>query len=585
MQRFLLVYFIAITVLAGIACSQGGALMLMIMFFPLGLLAIAAPTMLLYSCALAPLGAALMAPRRHIALIAATTFIPVVLAIGPGLLSGREAKEFATRMSAMDLDRPMASKPRSVELIGDPASGMWVHAHSVGDKAAWCNDICTRLLINGEVDWVRMTTLPDRGRSTRSQGVVYRVEHREICPELPADHNVEKAVRDRLVAGDCLISAPDDGRTPDAVVKLTTLYTEWSNRPLPDGGLPGHTNVRTVKSLRIEGRQGGAISPLLQQTETVTRPLALPFYFGAQMDMQCGKCNGATIGRDTVVTKPIDLEQALRHTLGYALAEISAPQAGPPRQVSEDLLRLPAGTASTFSTQQQDVLSETLRDIAKKQVPSDTDIDFIRSVIADTRVTNNMIGISIQNMSRRNPALFEPLIPVILDRMMVPVDQHNGHYKSALGWSLQNVSPDKLRPYSDKMIGIVTSQPDWTTNGLLVRLAELGSDDALNLVIQRMDTQRSMSSPRQFAAIAACRAGADAWPRLEPTVLAHLAPGRPNAIDDDEAALLLALVRFGEKSKAIDIVQRRSLTNVANVITRLNSLEPNFDPNHCRDRL
>src|SRR5262249_23176373 len=207
---------------------------------------------------------------------------------------------------------------------------------------------------------------------------------------------------------------------------------------------------------------------------------------GAAMDMQCGNCNGATIGRDTIVTKPIDLAQALRHTLGYALGEISAPPAEPPRQVSEGLLTLPAGTASTFSAQQQDVLSDALSDIVKKQEPSDTDIDFIRRVIADERVTNNMVGISIENMSRRNPALFEPLIPIILERMMVQVDQRNGHYKGALGWSLQNVSADKLRPYSDKMISIVANQPDWTTNGILVRLAELGSDDALNLVIQRL---------------------------------------------------------------------------------------------------
>jgi hypothetical protein len=585
MQRFLLIYFITITVLAGIACTQGGALMLLIMFPPLGLLTVAAPTILLYSFALAPLGAALMAPHRHIALIAATTLIPVALAVGPGLLSGREAKDFATRMGAQDFDRPMTSKPRSIELAGDPGSGMWIHGHSVGDKAAWCNEICTRLLINGEVDWVRMTTLPDRSRSTRPQSVIYRVEHRDICPELPADHRVEKTVRDRLVTGDCLISAPDDSHAPDTVVKLTTLYADWSNTLPPDGGLPGHTNVRTVKSLRIESRQEAAISPLLQQTETVTRPLALPFYFGAAMDMQCGKCNGATVGRDTVVTKPIDLAQALRHTLGYALAEISAPPAEPPRQVSEGLLTLPASTASTFSTQQQDVLSETLTDIAKKQVPSDTDIDLIRRVIADDRVTNSMVGISIQNMSRRNPASFEPLIPTILDRMMVQVDQRSGHYKGTLGWSLQNMPADTLRPYSDRMISIVTNQPDWTTNGILIRLAELGSNDAINLVIQRLDTKRSMSSPRQFAAIAICRAGADTWPRLEPAVLAHLTPGRQNGIDDDEAALLLALVRFGEKSQAIDIVQKRSLANMANVIERLNKLEPNFDPKHCRARL
>jgi hypothetical protein len=83
----------------------------------------------------------------------------------------------------------------------------------------------------------------------------------------------------------------------------------------------------------------------------------------------------------------------------------------------------------------------------------------------------------------------------------------------------------------------------------------------------------------------ACRAEANAWPRLEPAVLAHLTPGRRNGIDDDEAALLLALVRFGEKPRAFDIVRMRGLTNEASVIERLNKLETNFDPTHCRDRI
>jgi hypothetical protein len=585
MPRFFLIYFIVITVLAGIACTHGGALILLIVFFPLGLLTIAAPTILLYSLALMPLGAVLRAQRSHIALIAAMALIPLTLAAGPGFLSEREAKDFAARMSAQDFERPVASKPRSIELVGEASSGMWIYGHSVGEKAAWCNDICTRLLMNGEVDWVRMTTMPGRGRSNGPQSVIYRVEHREVCPELPADHGVEKALRDRLVAGDCLISAPDDGLVPDAVVRLTTRYAEGSNTKLPDDGLPGLTTIESVKRLQIESRQEEAGSSLLQKTETVARPLALPLYFGAKMDMQCGNCNGMTIGRDTIVTKPIDLAQTLRHTLGYALAEISAAQAEAPRQVSESLLTLPSSAASTFSTQQQDVVSDALKEIAKKPVPSDADIDFIRRIISDDRVTNSLVAISIQNMSRRNSAWLEPLIPIILDRVMVPVDQRTGHYKGALGWSLQNVPADKLRPYRDKMISIVTSQPDWTTNGILVRVAELGGDDAVNLVIQRLDTKRSLSSPRQFAAIAICRAGADAWPRLEPAVLAHLTPGRPNGIDDDEAALLLALVRFGEKPQAIDIVQRRGLKDGANVIERLNKLEADFDPKHCRDRL
>jgi hypothetical protein len=585
MRRFLPFYFIFITVLAAIACTHGGTLILLIVFFPLGFLTLAAPTILVYSVALIPLGTALAARRRHIALIAATALIPIALAVGPGLLSEREAMDLATRVSAQDFDRPMPSKPRSIELAGDPPSGMWVYGHSVGDKSARCNEICTRLLFNGEADWVRMTAAPGNGRSKEAQSVTYHIEHRDVCPELQADHSVEKVMRDRLVAGDCLIGETGGDLMPDAVVKLTTRYADGSNTPRADGGLPALTTIDTVKSLQIDSRQQGAVSHLLQQTMTVVRPLALPFYFGAKLDMQCGDCNGPTVGRDTIVTKPIDLAQILRNTLGYALAEISAPRAEAPRKVAEGLLALPTSTASTFSAQQQDVLGDALKEIAQNPAPSDADVDFIRRLIADNRVTSGLVGISIQNMSRRNPASFEPLIPIILDRMMAPVDQRTGHYKGALGWSLQNVSADSLRPYREKMISIVETQPDWPSNGILVRLAELGSEDAVNLVIQRLDAKRTMSSPRQFAAVAACRADAGAWPRLEPAVFAHLNLGRPNHLDDDESAMLLALVRFGEKSQAIDIVQKRGLTNEGNVIAKLNKLAPDFDLKHCRDRL
>ncbi len=585
MQRYLYVHFIVLTILAGIACTQGGSLILVIVFFPLGLLTIAAPTLLMYSLALAPMGALLRGRSSNVALIAAAALIPIALAVVPGLVSERGAKDFAARMSVQDFDRPTPSKPRSIELAGDGASGMWIYGHSVGDKAAWCNEVCTRLLMNGEVDWVRMTTVSGRGRSNGPQSVIYRVEHREVCPELPADHGVEKVLRDRLVAGNCLISAPDDGSPSDAVVRFRTLYAEGSGGDLPRESLPAQATIASVKMLDIESRQGGNRQPVLRRTETIAQPLALPFYFGAKMDMQCGNCNGPTIGRNTVVTAPIDLAQALRHGLGYAVAEIAPAPSEAPRQVSEGILALPASAAATFSKQQQDVLTDALQAIARKPLPTDADIDFIRRVVSDDRVTNAMIGITIQNMSQRNPAWIEPLIPLILDRLMVPIDQGVGHYKSALGWALQSVPADQLRPYRDRMIAIVTIQPDWTTNGILVRLAELGSDEAVNLVIRELDAKRSMSSPRQFAAIAACRASHDAWSRLEPAVLAHLAPGRPNGLDDDEAALLLALVRFGEKSQAIDIVQKRALNNGANVIDRLSKLGPDFDPKHCRDWL
>jgi hypothetical protein len=58
-----------------------------------------------------------------------------------------------------------------------------------------------------------------------------------------------------------------------------------------------------------------------------------------------------------------------------------------------------------------------------------------------------------------------------------------------------------------------------------------------------------------------------------------------NRLDDDDSPLLLALVRFGQKAQAMDIVQKRGLSNGARVVDRLNRFEPDFDARRCRERL
>jgi hypothetical protein len=585
MTRAYYIFLVIIAILAGIACTQGGALILTILILPLGLLTIAAPTILLYDLVFLPMVLRRNEGKATKYWVLATLAVAAAVATLPGLLTEQAARDFAQRAEAQDFDRPMASKPRSIELIGDASSGMWVHGHSVGDKAARCNEVCTRLLMNGEVDWIRMTDVTVRGRSRTPQSVVYRFEHRDVCPDLAADHGVEQVLRDRLVASDCLISEPDRGLSPDASVNLTTRYEE--QRP-SDIEPPKFVDVRSVKTLEIESKRDGAMVPVLRRTETVARPLALPFYFGAKMDMQCGNCNGPTIGRDTVTRQPIDLAQSLHQSLGYELAAISPAQTAAPRQTSEAILGLSKEQAPSFSRQQQDVLKEAVQAIAKKEKPSDADADFIRRVVADDRVSEAVIGISVQNMARRNPDWLESLVPVILDRMAVPVDQQVGHYKSSLGWSLQNLPVAKLEPYRDRIVDIVRKQPDWTTTGLLVRLVELGGDQAIGLVLRELDARpkTGATQQQQFAAVAICRGDADAWQSLEPVVLAHLSSGQSaKRFGDADAALLLALVRFGEKTKAVDIVKGRGPSDEANVIVRLNKLDEDFDAKHCRDML
>jgi hypothetical protein len=279
---------------------------------------------------------------------------------------------------------------------------------------------------------------------------------------------------------------------------------------------------------------------------------------------------------------PIDLAQALRDTFGYAIAEISAPPPEDPARIAERILALPPDADRALSSQQQDAINDVLVAMAKQPTLSDADVDFVRRVIADNRVTEAKLGIVLQNMFRKYTIRLERLIPVVLDRISSPVPENVGHYQSMLGWSLTNFSADSLRPYRDKMVTVVEAQADWPSNGVLTRLAELGGDEAVNLVIRRLDSK----SVRQFAAVAACRASAEAWPALEPAVLAHLtSPRHGSSLQDDERPLLLALVRFGRKSLVAEMIEKRGLFDKARTLERLAKLEPDFGPEHCRDSL
>jgi hypothetical protein len=591
-RRFIRFYFLFFGALAVIALIPGGTLVVLLitaMALPLfglpGFLVMASPTILLYSGTLLPLWLALTAPNRRIWRIAAAACIPILVAVAPGLLSRQEARQFRMQSSKDDMNRSAAMNARSVELVGDGISGMFLYGQSVGDKNASCNEICRRLLFNGETDWVRMTRIPDLymdKRAGATWSVTYHLEYRESCPQLyPAGTTIEKAVRDRLIAGDCIIAEASSGAAPAAKVTFTTRYFNQHYPPKPPEDGPNHAVVETVKDLRIESLQGDTLTPVLQKSEIVAQTLALPFYIGSEMHMQ-GGYNGPTLGRDKTVMNPIDLAQAMRDAFGYKIAEISSPPPKDARQTAERILALPRETHPELSAQQQDALKDVLTAIAKQSALSDADVDFVCRLIADHRVADAQIGVVLQSMFRKYAARLEPLIPTVLDRISTPVPERVGHYQSLLGWSLMNFSADRLKPYGDKMVAIVAAEPDWPSSGVLTRLAEIGSDEAVNLVIQRLDSK----SERQYAAIAACRANADTWTRQEPAVLAHLTvPRQGNRLQDDERPLLLALVRFGKKPLVVDFIEKRDLFDKARTIERLTNFEPGFGPDHCRDFL
>jgi hypothetical protein len=590
-SKYIIAWFVVFGVLSAVAMIPDAALMVLflsaaVLPLPLfglpGYLIIAAPTVLLYSIALLPVWLVLRVGRRRLPLIAAAACVPLVVAVGPGLLSQWAARQLATRGSNNDVSHA-AAKPATIELAGDVIADLPLYGLKVGDEPAFCTEICRRLLFNGEAQWVRMTRIADPTmdrRSPQTRSATYRIERRPSCPQLyPAGIAIERAVRDRLAAGECLIMATAADAAPAARLTFMPRHSpDHSSSRLPDHA-PILAIIDMVKELRIESSADGAPAPLERQTETVARTLAVPFYIGYEMHIGGSGYNGLTIGRQTIVVRPIDVAQALRDTFGYSLAEIAPPPPADPGAIVDRILAPPPESQPTLSVYQQDALHDVLAALQRQSSLSDADVDLVRRLIADDRVGDYDLGQLVQSLFRKHAARLEALVPVVIDRIGLRPPRGQASWWSGLGWTLTNFSADSLRPYRDKLVAFVEMEPDWPGNGVSTRLAELGGADAVNLVIRRLDS----SSTRLSAAIAACRASTEAWPALEPAVLAHLTPPRVgNRLDDTEGALLLALVRFGKKPLAAEMIRKRDLINKTSTLERLEKVEPGFAPDRCR---
>jgi hypothetical protein len=585
-EKYLVAYFLVLGVLSAVALIPGdwGTIVLFLValvfqapgFFIVGF----APTILLYSLAALPLWWSQGRQDRRSWRFTVAACIPVLVAVGPGGISYLGVKQFVTDVSREDMARRAVAKPRSIEFIID--GRLFKSDETFGNRHAPCDDLCRRLLFNREVDWVRIT----RKNSLQSGASIatYRIARRDMCLELRPNGS-EVTGFGRPSAEDCMIVELGGYGTADAVVQLVELYSRNRSRrsALDEETVP--QAVETVKALRMHSRDGGALMPLLQKTETVAHAVALPFYVGPQGPID--RSTRSIIGHRTMVEHPIDMAQAMREIFGFALAEASRLLVEDPTTFATRIAALPPESHASFSIDQQQALKETLDKLYSRSDLSKHDVAFMDRLIADPRVGDIAAAIEpLKSLFRRFSWRLAPLIPTALERMSAPKLTTSPPYTRqyiALLDSLVSVFPaDSLRPYGEKMIAAMQARPGSPPVGVLSRLAEIDSDTGIELVIHLLDSDRA----RKFAALAACRATADAWRQLEPAVLAHVGSIRDGKIlPAPERTLLLALVRFGKKQPALDIVDRGEFSNRGIVLHRLLQLNVGFDPEHCRDML
>jgi hypothetical protein len=547
-----------------------------------GALLIASPTILLYSLAVLLVWPEPDEPRRGSWIVCAC-LVAAAVAIGPGALSHIAADRYGVHASLDDFARPGFGKPTTIEIVSDEISGVFQYGQDAGDKRAACSEVCRRLLFNREVERVRMAKVaaaPNDPRPPAAWSVTYRIEQRESCPQAyPAGTQIDKAFRDRLVAGDCLIAETESDGRMDATVSLTTLH-HWQRDPVPPGEAPRLATVQMLKRLLIEQRgEDGTAAQIALRHETTASTVALPFYFGYQLQ---GGDVGQTIGQRVHVINPVDLAQALRDAFGFKVAPVEPPAPEDPSKLADRILSPP--TTPNLSAQQQESVYDVVAGMSAQPSLSDGDIDFVRRVIADPRVTEGRLGGAFLGMFRKHRARLEPLLPVVIERLEIPVPERIGHYQNSLGWAAAEYPTEALLPYREQIVAIVEAQNEWPTTGLLSRVGELGGDTS-DLIVRRLDA--NSDTVRQFAAVAACRASDDIWTKVEPVALAHLeAAAEINRLQDEDRKLILGFIRHGKRSVIAELIANGYKQDRPQMMRIQSSrLEVGFTPDHCRDLL
>jgi hypothetical protein len=469
MRKFLIIYFVILILLS--LASFSPPLFFFAAIFTggiLGLVVIAANTVLLYSVASLPTLVALTS--GPIAIVARSVFfwialgILVVVAVAPGLISQQSARSFVTTLSHSDFARRSSERPKSIELGTDDWDFQNFKAPPY--MQAPCNDLCRRLLFNHEVERVRMVNLPHPFKHPGGPvAVTYTIENSVSCADAVwpnAADPLEEAVRDRIASGECLISTTNAPGRTDASLLRKTLYNDYAPAiRTADLSPPPWVKTKRIKRVNLTQRHSdGSSDALVQQTEFRLETYGLPFYFSYVGTMNIER-DGPTPGSTPVTYNAIDVAQTLRKAFGFSLDPVKPLQASEVSQLIDRILSLT--TTDAFNAQQTGVINDAVSEIIKKSELSKGDLAFVRRVIADPRINDPQIGINIRASFRKFPTQFEPLIGVVVERLVIPAPQGFGTYEPELACSLQAFTLEELRPYRERIHEVKEKQPKWST--------------------------------------------------------------------------------------------------------------------------
>lgn len=474
----------------------------------------------------------------------------LVLAIGVPLVANRAIRRDAEAMAAGDHLERGESRPRSIEFASAAVSD------SVGREPlrdAPCDAICQRLLLGREADWVRVRTEATNSPAGRPRrvavSVVYRLEARPVCvPAFAEPVTAIPEMRHAQATGTCLV--PDSGveavEEPAGAVVTTTEPVRWIRS---EGRVirvfPNWRRRIEVELLRPDAEP----RKLAVRTETVLRLLRLPLI--VELQDQPARPVVARVERSD---QPTDVGEMLRETLGYRLGAVQSEQRAAPAEVVAALLNRPPDAAPL--PEAAALVAEHMRALAERPTLTAEDTAIVGRVIGDRRMGDGGVSLAVVQVLRRHRDLAAELVPVILERLAVPVDERVGHTNNQYGWVLARLPAEAWRPYRDQILAILERDRTWVPDPLLTMVGRLGTDP-VPLIRAALSDQSQRK--RSTAAYAACRADPEWHAGLAPVLIDFLRVARRTGdfLPSDELAALKALRRFGQDEEAEAFIQER----------------------------
>jgi hypothetical protein len=393
--------------------------------------------------------------------------------------------------------------------------------------------LCQALLLNRELDEIRISAYEAYGTPTARANVVYAYARRPGCPRAFA--YAEQSLREtqtRASRGECIIATVDG--TWRASPKLVVASgTDW-----PARWHLLHTDRRFTRYELFESSEPRSRLVARQtdlSTSVVSVPLAygpLPSY-GLKIDMG--------VWRKSIQPAQADMETVLRRVIGLRVEPIPDSPTEPAIVTAQKILDS-SGT-ELFGPELMVSINRVVDDMKRQETLSPADISFLQRLVADRRVSDHF---QVYLVLQRWPAVGSGMIEPILDRLERVVPESTGHNHSHLAWILARAPIQALRPFAARIMSVAALSDQWHYAPLLRVAGQLGVDPTDLL------TSRLLGPPSnglENAVVAVCLADEPWRARLLPaveTVLERYSGRTYNG----QKYLSIALLTLGENNQA-----------------------------------